>query len=78
MTQDPPVPAPRMPEVRPAYAGPNIEQLYTRKDIMHICRLSRSAINRMVVTGEFPPPINLSSRTLRWRRSDIITWQESL
>lgn len=76
--EDPHQPQPRMPDGRPAFAGPNLEQLYTRKDVMHICRLSRSQITRMVSSGEFPPPVNISSRTLRWRRSDIIIWQESL
>ena len=55
-----------------------IEQLYTMKDVMRMNRLSKSSIQRMVKTGEFPRPINVSPRGKRWRQSDVIIWQESL
>lgn len=70
---------PRFEEAQPDYApGENIEQLYTRNDVMLICRLSKSSLRRLVLSGEFPPPLNISNRVVRWRRSDILTWQESL
>lgn len=50
---------------------------------MHILRLpeasqatglSRSTIYRLVQTGNFPPPLKLTARTIGWHSTDIDTW----
>ena len=50
---------------------------------MHILRLpevsqatglSRSTIYRLVQTGNFPPPLKLTTRTIGWYSTDIDTW----
>jgi len=50
---------------------------------MHILRLpevsqatglSRSTIYRLVQTGNFPPSLKLTARTIGWHSKDIDTW----
>lgn len=50
---------------------------------MHILRLpevsqatglSRSTIYRLVQTGNFPPPLKLTTRAVGWYSTDIDTW----
>ena len=50
---------------------------------MHILRLpevsqatglSRSTIYRLVQTGNVPPPLKLTTRTIGWYSTDIDTW----
>ena len=50
---------------------------------MHILRLpevsqatglSRSTIYRLVQTGNFPPSLKLTTRTIGWYSTDIETW----
>ena len=55
-----------------------IEQLFTEEDVLRINRLSKSTLIRLMKAGEFPQPIRISTRSRRWRRSDVVTWQESL
>ena len=55
-----------------------IEQLFTEEDVLRINRLSKSTLIRLMKAGEFPQPIRISARSRRWRRSDVVTWQESL
>ncbi len=36
--------------------------------------VSESTIRRMVKRGEFPKPIQMSTRAVRWRESDVMEW----
>jgi len=48
------------------------------KEVMELVTLSRTTIYRKVKAGEFPAPKRLGSRTMRWKREDVLTWLESL
>ena len=53
------------------------ERLLRRREVEDITGLSRSTIYRMVKTGQFPPPVRVGPKAVRWRLSDIIAWLES-
>ena len=48
-----------------------------RREVEEITGLSRSTIYRMVKTGQFPQPVRVGRKAVRWRLSDIIAWMES-
>ncbi len=53
------------------------KQLFAVKHLTERCSLSRTTIHRMVKTGQFPPPLKLSSGCVRWRKADIEAWEQS-
>lgn len=61
---------------RPGDAQPeaaNTEPIYwTIRDIEHHCRVSRATAWRLVRSPDFPAPIVLGSKTIRWRRDEVI------
>ena len=44
------------------------------KEVIEMTGLSRSSIYRFVKLGEFPKPINLSSRSVAWVRGSVEEW----
>ena len=53
------------------------DRLLKRREVEEITGLSRSTIYRMVKTGQFPQPVRVGPKAVRWRLSDIIAWLES-
>ena len=53
------------------------DRLLRRREVEEITALSRSTIYRMVKTGQFPQPVKIGSRAVRWRLSDINAWIDS-
>ena len=53
-------------------------ELLTLEEVMAVCRMTRDAIRRGRQDGSFPQPVRVSTRSVRWRRSDIDAWIESL
>ena len=53
------------------------ERLLKRREVEEITGLSRSTIYRMLNTGQFPQPVRIGPKTVRWRMSDIVKWMES-
>ena len=49
----------------------NPEQLLTIKEVMAKVRLSRSTIDRLRKEGEFPEPIYIGKRCMRWIESHV-------
>ncbi len=39
--------------------------------------LSRSSIYRLMRAGQFPEPVKVGLRAVRWRESDLATWLAS-
>lgn len=51
------------------------ENLLNVKELSEILGLSVNAIyDRRTRGGDLPPAIRITSRTLRWRRSDVELW----
>lgn len=45
--------------------------------VMKITGLGRSTIYRLIANQEFPCPVQLTSRAVAWRSTDIEAWSEA-
>ena len=52
-------------------------RLLRREEVENLTSLSRSIIYRMMNTCQFPQPVRVGSRAVRWRLSEIIEWMDS-
>lgn len=53
------------------YSG---ESLMKISDVIARTTLGRTSIYRKIDAGEFPAPITISPKTVRWLKSDIDKW----
>ena len=53
------------------------DQLLKRHAVEKRCQISRSAIYRLMRAGQFPEPIRIGPRAVRWPESEIEAWLES-
>ena len=53
-------------------------KLLKRKEVEALTGLSRSSLFRWIEKGQFPRPLRLSARTVRWEASTIHDWMQSL
>ena len=44
------------------------------EEVMEVTRLARSTIYAMIKSGDFPRPIRVGGRGVRWKLSDIDLW----
>ncbi len=49
-------------------------RLLTRQQIEEITGLTRSTIYRLMRSGQFPEPIRIGPRAVRWPQSEIEAW----
>ena len=54
-----------------------IEKLLSNRDVMAATGLCRSTLWRQVKHGQFPKPIRVSARSVRWLESEIEDWLAS-
>ena len=52
-------------------------RLLRRREVEKLTGLSRSTIYRMLKTGQFPQPVRIGRKAVRWRLRDIIAWMDS-
>ena len=52
--------------------------LLTAEQVIQITKMSRCTIYRRIATGEFPRPIRVGPRAVRFKSDDIDAWIESL
>ena len=50
------------------------QQLLTRPEVESRSRLATSTIYRLMRSGQFPEPIRIGPRAVRWRASDLDAW----
>lgn len=50
------------------------ERLLRRKEVEDRVGLSRSTIYEMMSKGQFPKPVKLGLRAVRWREEDVDAW----
>ncbi len=64
----------------PAAPTPQLKQrdLLTFKEICALLALARSTVYGLIKAGNFPPPLKVSVRSVRWRRVDVVRWQSTL
>ena len=54
------------------------ERLLRRQDVEGLVGLKHSALYRWMKTGDFPCPVRLGARAVRWRQSDVQEWMDGL
>ena len=52
-------------------------ELLTIEEVCAMTRMSRSTVYKKVKSGEFPKPIRLGRRMVRWRRWEVVKWISS-
>ena len=55
-----------------------IDKLLTLKEVIPLVTMKRSWILQQVKDGNFPKPVRLGPRCVRWRKREILEWIESL
>ena len=51
-------------------------RLMTRNEILTLVQISRSTLRSMVDVGNFPSPVRVGRRAVRWRAQDVADWIE--
>ena len=54
------------------------DRLLRRREVEAVVGLGRSTIYAKVADGSFPRPVNVTSRDVRWRASEVREWIEGL
>jgi prophage regulatory protein len=52
--------------------------LLRRRDVSEMLGIAASTIYRMIQDREFPRPLSIGSRAVRWRIEDIEAWRRHL
>lgn len=53
-------------------------KLLRRQEVEELVGISRSTLYTMISEGRFPKQVQISTRAVRWRRSDVIEWMRNL
>ena len=53
------------------------DRLLRREEVETRCGIPRSTIYRLMRLGEFPEPVKVGQRAVRWIESEITGWQKS-
>lgn len=56
----------------------SLGDLLTLKEVCTLVALARSTIYGLVKAGKFPSPLQVSKRSVRWRRVEVERWQSNL
>ncbi len=54
-----------------------MSNLLTRKQVSARCQLARTTVYRLMRSGEFPEPVRVGVRAVRWREAEIDEWLAS-
>ena len=52
-------------------------RLLDRHEVERMVRKSRSALYQAMADGEFPKPIRVGKRSVRWFEDEVLGWMES-
>ena len=52
----------------------NDDRLLRREEVETRCGLARSSIYRLMRSGQFPEPVRVGPRAVRWPASEIEAW----
>jgi prophage regulatory protein len=50
-----------------------VDHLHLLRDVLHITKLSKSGLYRLIAAGDFPRPIKIESKS-RWSDLDVQAW----
>ncbi|PSU27963.1 helix-turn-helix transcriptional regulator [Photobacterium lutimaris] len=54
------------------------KRLIRLNEVINVTSLSRSAIYRMMDTGEFPKSVSIGKRAVAWEESAVCQWIDSV
>ena len=52
-------------------------RLLSRREVQRTCGLAKSTLYRFMRTGNFPEPLKIGPKAVRWRSDEIQEWVES-
>jgi prophage regulatory protein len=55
-----------------------VDRLVSIKVVAELLAIRPPTVWKWLRTGDFPKPVHLSARVVRWRLSDIVKYQENL
>jgi prophage regulatory protein len=67
----------RVPKIWSRALSRLMKELLTMKDIRELLGLGRTAGYALINQPDFPAPISISTKTLRWVASEVMGWLES-
>ena len=59
-------------DARPPHTGGGMTQLLTLREVMQMTALSRSAVYVLMDTAQFPQPIRIGRRAVRWVEQEVL------
>lgn len=68
---------PALPEDFDIHVIARPERQLRRQEVEVITGLSASSIYRLIEAGDFPRPLRITTRCVRWLESEIAQWQTS-
>ena len=54
-----------------------VQTILRAEQVIKACGLPRSTLYRKIAEGNFPRPVQLSTRAVGWLESDIADWQKA-
>jgi|AntDeeMinimDraft_4_1070355.scaffolds.fasta_scaffold00746_7 prophage regulatory protein len=51
-----------------------MSNLIRKKTVLQRCAMSNSTLYRMIESGDFPPPVQVSKRSVAWVEHEIDEW----
>ena len=53
-------------------------QIVTFLELTKILKMNKDSIRKLIKSGEFPKPLNMGTKKLRWLLSDVEIWIKGL
>ena len=66
------IPQARGRDAQPPHTGGGMTQLLTLREVMRMTALSRSAVYVLMDTEQFPQPIRIGRRAVRWVEQEVL------
>lgn len=63
-------------EVNEVSQQPKLQKWIRINEVMSLTSLSRPTIYRLMKSGKFPKSVTIGSKTIAWRESDLLAWQD--
>lgn len=52
------------------------ERFLRRSDVERMTGLSKATIYRRIADGSFPRPCRIGEKSVRWRKTELVRWQD--
>jgi prophage regulatory protein len=55
-----------------------LDELVRSRDLRAYSGCGKNKVYEMIAAGKFPRPVKLGSRSVAWKKSELLAWQQSL